>query len=71
VVIAGSEGKPPISPSRELGVSSGSEEEERRAKESEDAADDECRNCAGFFCEDQDGEVWVRYLMCPKWAHIV
>jgi hypothetical protein len=60
VVNTRSEGKPSVSSSSEFGVSSGSEEEEGREKESDDAADDECRYCAGLFCEDQDGEVWVR-----------
>jgi hypothetical protein len=56
-----SEGKPPISPSSELGVSSGTEEE--------GAADDECQYCAGLFCEDQDGEVWVRYQTFREGTH--
>ena len=40
--------KPPTAPSRELGVSSGPEEDGWR--ESEDEADVECLCCAGLFC---------------------
>jgi len=66
-----SEVKPPISPWSELGVSSGSEEDDGLGKESKDAADAECLYCAGLFSEDHDGEELVRCQKCPKWAHTV
>jgi len=48
----------------------------RRRKEgggegNEDAAEAKGQDGAGLFCEDQDGEQWVRCQGCLKWAHTV
>jgi hypothetical protein len=51
-----SEVKPPILSPSELGVSSGSEEEEGWWEERKDEADAECLYCAGLFTEDRGVE---------------
>ena len=51
-----SEVKSPISPTRKLGVSSRSEEEDGWGKGSEEEADAECLYCACLFTEEHDGE---------------
>jgi hypothetical protein len=50
----------PVSPSSELGASSGPEEDVG-GREREDEADAECLYCAGLFSKDDDGEEWVRW----------
>jgi len=57
VVKAGrKEVKPPISPSSDLCVSSGSAEEDGRGKESKCESDAECLYGVDLFTEDHDGE---------------
>jgi hypothetical protein len=63
-----SEVKPLISPSSELNVSSGSEEEDGGGKGSEDEADAECLYCVSLFTADHNGEGWVGCQKGLKWA---
>jgi hypothetical protein len=63
VKAAGSEVKPLISPSSELGVSSGHGEEENGwGKKVKCEADVDCLHCAGLFSEDHHDEEWI---LCP------
>jgi len=66
---AGSEVKPPISPSSELVVCSGSEEEDEWRKEIWNEAHAGCLYCAGLLSEDYGGEECVRCPKFVKWAH--
>ena len=59
-----SEMKPPITSSRELGVSPGSKLEDGWGKESEEEIDVECWYSAGLFSEET-----VLWKKCLKWAH--
>lgn len=63
--------KPPISPSSDLGVSSGSAEEDGQGKESNGKSDAECLYGVDLFTEDHDGEEWVRCQKRLKREHSV
>jgi len=57
--------------SSELGVSSGSEKEDGRGKESKNEAYVECLHWARLLSEDHESIEWVRCPKCLKCAHTV
>ncbi|KAK9892690.1 hypothetical protein WA026_021545 [Henosepilachna vigintioctopunctata] len=36
---------------------------------SENESDTECHFCTESYSEDNEGEVWIRCVMCLKWGH--